>query len=90
MDIVDIVLEESDGNVKCRQTSGLRSLETMVIRLLSSIPMLVINDFRCLYRGKLSLFDYCIICLTNACGRHVRHFNPLFVDLIVNRLINLL
>lgn len=80
--MTSIVLEESDGNVKCRQTSGSRSFETILVRLLSSVLMLVINDFRCSYRGKLNLFDYCVICSINVCGRHVYHFDPLFVVLL--------
>lgn len=47
--------EKYDGNTKCRQTSEQRLFETMATldRLLPSVPMLAIDDFRCSYRGQV-------------------------------------
>lgn len=85
-DMTSIVSEESDRNVKSRQTSGPRSFKTILVRLLSSVLMPVINNFRCSYRGKLNLFDYCIICSTNVWSARLSFWS--FVRSIVNRLIH--
>lgn len=62
-------------------------LETMATldRLLSSIPMHAVDDFRYSYHDRLDRFDYYVIRAVNARGRRVCHFDPPFANLTVNR-----